>query len=359
MSAPSESLPHTTHDRQPAEVAELPPFLKALLAGATSCGLADCRVLCAVSGGADSVALLTALLRLREKARIEVVVAHLNHHLRGAESDADAHWVLDLCQTLQVPCVVRSLDVSQRAATHNETIEEAARHLRYAALIEIAMEQRCRFVATGHNADDLVETVLHHIVRGTGLSGLRGMPRTRVLASSSEAQPEVVLARPLLSVTRSEIEQWLSGERLSFRHDATNSDSAFTRNRIRNELLPLLERDFNPQVRKSMLTLATQAGEVSDWLTDAATQLGKRACLDALPDVLRINVEALQSEPRCLVRETLRVLWQSNQWPLQRMTYQHWNQLAELVVADAGSLNLPGNVIARRRKKLLVLERHE
>jgi len=297
-------------------------------------------------------------MSLRNELRLEVVVAHLNHQLRGAESDADAAWVQEFCRTLHVPCVLRSLDVTGRAARENETIEEAARHLRYAALIDIAFEHDCQTVVTGHTADDLVETVLHHIVRGTGLAGLRGMSQTRVLARQADdsAQP-LLLARPVLKVTRPEIEHWLHVTGLSFCTDATNSDSAFTRNRIRNELLPLLERDFNPQVRKSLLSLAAQAGEVSDWLTEVAAHIATKVLLDAQPNVLRIDVDGLQSEPVCLVREALRIAWTMNQWPLQSMGFRQWQQLAELVVAETGSLNLPGHVIARRRMKLLVLER--
>ncbi len=334
-------------------------FLDSLKAGAAACGLSDCRVLCAVSGGADSVALTAGLCRLSDELRIEVVIAHLNHHLRGAESDADAEWVEAFGRQLGVPVVVRSLDVAGRAASHSETIEEAARHLRYSALIEIAIEHRCRAVATGHNADDLVETVLHHIVRGTGLTGLRGMPQTRLLTrGTDETSQEIQLVRPLLRVTRQEIAQWLTSAGFAHRTDATNADSAFTRNRIRNELLPLLERDFNPQVRKSLLSLATQASEVSDWLSEVATRLANAVRLDAQSTVLRIDADLLRAEPVCLVREALRILWQANDWPQQSMTFRHWQQLAELVPQSSGSLNLPGNVIARRRQKLLVLERH-
>lgn len=348
MSAPHASSPSVLDSS----------FLTSLQTGARYCGLTDCRVLCAVSGGADSVALLAGLRSLRNQLRLEVVVAHLNHQLRGAESAADALWVQDLCHRLNVPNVVQLLNVTDRAAREHETLEEAARHLRYAALIDIAREHDCQAVVTGHTADDLVETVLHHIVRGTGLAGLRGMPQTRVLARRvDDSQQALWLARPLLQVSRQEIEHWLLAEELSFRTDTTNTDSGFTRNRIRNELLPLLERDFNPQVRKSLLSLATQAREVSDWLTEVAARLVTKALLDTQPNVLRFDTDVLMPEPPCLVREALRIAWEANEWSLQSMGFRHWQQLAELAVNDSGSLNLPGNVIARRRVKLLVLER--
>lgn len=332
-------------------------FLDELRDGARACELSNRRVLVALSGGADSVAVCLGLMRLREELGIEVVAAHLNHHLRGAESDADAEWVQVFGNSLGLAVVVRSIDVAARAAEVSETLEEAARRLRYGALIDIAFEHDCRAVVTGHNADDRVETILHHILRGTGLSGLRGMPQTRILARrDAGAASDLILARPLLEVPRLAIEEWLNSEQQTYRTDSSNTDSAFTRNRLRHELLPLLERDFNPQVRKALLTLATQAAEVSDWLTDTARQVAQTASLDCSSEILRLDATVLQSEPACVVREALRIAWQNMNWPMQGMGFRHWQQLAELIRHASGAVNLPGNIIARRRQRMLVLQ---
>ena len=184
------------------------------------------RVLCAVSGGADSVALLHLLCAMPE---ISVCCAHFNHRLRGAESDRDEAFVKELCAKLGVPCFIGSADVAAYAAEHGLGIEIAARKLRYEFLERTAQAQGCSRIATAHNADDNAETVLMHLLRGSGLRGLCGIPPVR---------GNVV--RPLLNVPRSEIEAYLAEHGLSHVEDSSNGSDDYTRNRVRHQLLPLL-----------------------------------------------------------------------------------------------------------------------
>src|SRR6516165_2210826 len=197
----------------------------------------------AVSGGPDSVALLRLLLVLHKSGSIgTLTVAHLNHQLRDAASDVDEDFVRCLATNLGLPFRGQRINVAELARARGENLEGTARQVRYDWLTEIARREGARWVATGHTADDQAETVLHRLVRGTGLQGLSGIPPSRELA------PGIELIRPLLNTTRAEVLSYLKDIRQSFCTDASNTDLSFTRNRIRQELLPALARDFNPEI---------------------------------------------------------------------------------------------------------------
>jgi len=191
-------------------------------------------VLCACSGGADSVCLLHLL---RGMPRLRVVCAHFNHGLRGAESDRDEAFVRGLCEILGVPCITGRGDVAGYAREKKLGTEEAARELRYAFLRKTAAEQGCSRIATAHNAEDNAETVLWNLIRGAGGKGLSGIPPVRDN-----------IIRPLLNVTRAEIEAYLEENGLSHIEDSTNASDDYTRNRIRHRVLPLLREENSAAV---------------------------------------------------------------------------------------------------------------
>ena len=201
-------------------------------------GIQECRLSVAVSGGADSVALLRGLSALQEELSLELIAGHVDHGLRAASSH-DAAWVAAQCAELGVPLELRMADVPALVAARGGGIEETARRARYELLTQIAVESGCRFLAVGHVADDQAETILHHLLRGTGLNGLRGLPQVRDLGSG------VRLIRPLLQLRREEARLYLDEIGQEFREDASNVDLSFTRNRIRRLLLPLLREEFN------------------------------------------------------------------------------------------------------------------
>ncbi len=232
----------------------------------------DCHVLIAVSGGADSVALLRAVAALKRECGGPgaVYVAHLNHGLRGEAADADEGWVEALCQEMGLAVSVGRADVGELANQAGDGWEAAARLARYDFLRTMAEQIGARFVATAHTADDQVETVLHHILRGTGLAGLAGIPPTRPLS------PSVTLVRPLLRTTRGEIVEYLKVLKQNYRSDASNADVSYTRNRIRQVLLPLIRDRFNSEVDAALLRLAGQASEAQHWLGGHAQELVKK-----------------------------------------------------------------------------------
>lgn len=311
-------------------------------------GLPGEPVLVAVSGGADSVALLRGLVNLREELRLRLVAAHFNHRWRGVESDADAAWVAAFCDSFGVDLVL-----GQRAETQSVPTtarEETARRQRYRFLEEAAITQGCTRIAVAHTADDQTETVLHHILRGTGLSGLRGMQPVRELPSG------VRLVRPLLHTTRAEIVVFLAELGQDYRTDRSNDDVSLTRNRIRHALLPLLRSDYNPQVDEALRRLAQQAAEAEAALATAAELLLSQGLLESTPAVCRLNLIPLRSQPRHLIRQCLVHLWIRQHWPRQAMGFPEWDRLAELV-QHGGTAMLPERIEASVRGELLVLRR--
>jgi tRNA(Ile)-lysidine synthase len=311
-------------------------------------------VVAAVSGGPDSVALLRALLAARPAAApFPVVVAHLNHGLRGAESDADEDFVAGLCAGLTAAGVpgltaVRArLDVAALARAEGANLEAAARRARYAWLTEAARTAGARWVATGHTADDQAETVLHRLLRGAGLQGLRGIAARRELA------PGVGLVRPLLAVTRAEVLAYLRELGQPFRTDSTNTDLKRMRNRIRHELLPLLARRYNPGAAAVLARLAAQADEAHREEEAAAAALLAEAERPRAGSLLVLDVARLAAAPRRLVRAALRRAWAREDWPVDAMTFEKWERLAGVALGESPAVDLPGRVRARRRDRVL------
>jgi tRNA(Ile)-lysidine synthase len=328
----------------------MPEFINQLRKALTELDLQNHAVLLAVSGGPDSVSLLRGLHCLRKQMKLALTAAHFNHKLRGEESDRDALWLKSLCTDLDVPLTVGSENVRTVAASQRKGIEEAAREIRYEFLCRTARELGCSHVAVAHTADDQVETILHHILRGTGLSGLQGMPRLRLL------DDQIFLVRPLLDMRRRDIESFLMEMKQDFREDVTNRDETFTRNRIRRNLLPQLRKDYNAQVDEALLRLAQQSDDVQFALQVIISRLLEESVEDRSKTMCRINCGILAEHPKHLIRECFTVLWKQQNWPRQNMGFEEWNRLAELVVEE-GTHTFPGQVEARRRGNLLALRR--
>lgn len=237
-------------------------------------------VLVAVSGGPDSLALLHALFyqksHLQPRFRaLRLEVAHFNHHVRGEAADLDARFVQQYCQAHDLPFHLGEFDVPAFAATHHLSPEDAARRARYAWVGDLAVRLNVSLVLTGHTADDQAETVLLRLLRGTGPHGLAGMevfaplppPHPALVKEFPKAgTTEVRLGRPFLSLWRHEIEAYILENGLEPRQDATNLEENYARNRVRHRLLPLLESEYQPQIKANLTRLANLAREDEDWL---------------------------------------------------------------------------------------------
>ena len=300
-------------------------------------------VLVAVSGGADSVAMACALSVLAGRGKADLVLAHFDYQWRE-ESAGDAHFVEKLAG--QLGCK----HVKGQAGQQGFQNEQEARQQRYAFLLEMARSEGARFVVTAHTADDQVETILDRILRGTGLRGLSGIPRTRVLDEG------IVLLRPLLCCYKAELKEYLDELGQGWCEDESNLDTDFTRNRIRHQLVPLLKSEFQPSVEESLLNLAELAGQTQQFLQSHAGQLAERAVTVARDDQqqkVTIDLSALASVPPLLVREMLVETWCQLDWPRQAMGMRQWNQLLEMIQDETtpSSQTFPGNVRVTRDEK--------
>ncbi len=250
-------------------------------------------VVVALSGGPDSVALLDALRESGRRRRFEVVAAHMDHGLRP-ESAADAAFCRNLCDRLGVRLIVGSADVRARAGRDRAGIEDAAREERYAFLRRAAETEGAATIAVAHTRDDQAETFLLRLVRGSGSAGLGAM---RARAG--------LLTRPLLGVGRIEVMEHLRARGLDWREDASNSDLRIARNRVRHELLPYLERHFNPRIRETLARTAALLADEHDRLAEGALDLYRQAARrDGAAVVL--DGEALRHAPRPVARQLVR-----------------------------------------------------
>lgn len=319
--------------------------------------MAGAGLVAALSGGPDSVALVRGLLAAPVLAGGKLVLAHLNHQLRGPDSDADEAFVRQLFEALrpgwsgELIFHAERIDVAARARAESDNLESVAREVRYDWLAGIARRESVRWVVTGHTADDQAETVLHRLLRGTGLRGLRGIAARRLLNG------DVELVRPLLTVTKAGVLAYLESEGQAFRQDASNQDLRFTRNRIRHELLPHLAGHYNPAIVAILNRLAEGADELFRAQEVEVKALLAIAEKPRAGGLVILDRESLASAPRHLVREVFRLIWIREGWPQNRMNFPAWDRLPDLAVGDGRAVDLAGGVRARRRGRMIQLGR--
>lgn len=318
----------------------------------------------AVSGGADSVALLLLLLELRDKLGIVLSVVHFNHKLRGKASDADEKFVANLAAEHKLEFHTASLDVAKKARKERANLEDAARRARYDYLRSLEDSGACTRIAVAHTADDQAETVLAHLLRGTGLAGLGGIHPI--------AGPVI---RPLLTIRRSELRSYLRAKKQAWREDHTNRDIRRMRARIRTKLLPLLEKQFQPAVVEHLGTLADLARRDSAFLDALASALCKSLARPSssqwsirAADLLRpLSGTPFNAENTEVAAPPLREAvsaWMVR-WLVRQMKSGHGELAATHVEAvlelacqgqSGSSLSLPGNVVVRRERDELVFQ---
>ena len=299
------------------------------------------RVLVAVSGGADSVALLHLLHRCATSCRLHIKVAHLDHALRP-DSPTDAAHVRELCARLQVSLTERRVDVAALARGGHGGVEETAREARRSFLREIALDKGCELIALAHQRDDQAETFLLRLLRGSGTTGLAGM---------RPFDPPYV--RPLLSFSREELVAWLAEEGLAWREDPSNRDLAFTRNRVRHELLPVLE-SYNPAIRAHLAELCRQlAADEDDWQGRVAAELQRQA--EFVAGECRLPCAALNEASPAMAGRLVRAALQSVRGDLRRLEAVHVHSVLALAsgASPQGEVHLPGAWVARRYQLML------
>jgi tRNA(Ile)-lysidine synthase len=302
----------------------------------------------AVSGGSDSVGLLRALHAMGSKLGLRLSVAHLDHGVRGESARADAAFVAGLAKALELP-----FDLGHWQPTRAGHFEADARRARYEWLAEVARARGAAAVAVGHTRDDQAETILHRIVRGTGLRGLAGMPARRPLDESGS----VKLVRPLLKVSRQEIRFQLAAIGQPYRDDASNADTARTRARIRHDLLPRLATEYNPAVAEALVRLGELAAASSRSVQRRVLEIERVATLSADHDTVTLMRQELLQFPRFLRAEVLRLAWRRAGWPEAGMGAERWRRLADLARRTRARTSVGGGIELTTDHALLILRR--
>jgi len=300
------------------------------------------RLLVAVSGGQDSLCLIKLLLDLQSKWGWDLGIAHCDHRWRS-DSEANAHHVENLAKTW---------DISFYLETASEPInsEAAARDWRYQALSAIAQANNYQYIVTGHTASDRAETLLYNLIRGTGADGLQALTWQRPLTTG------IMLVRPLLEITRTQTEQFCQEFKLPIWEDSTNQDLQYARNRIRQELIPYLRQNFNPQVESALAQTAELLQAEVEYLEKAAQQLREEVMVSDMGDEedfptpvvpLRLNRRVLQKAPLALQRRVMRQVLQ--QILTDAPSFEHIEKLTALIIAPNRSQTdpFPGGAIAQ------------
>lgn len=306
--------------------------------------LGETGLVVAVSGGADSTALLDALVRARDAGRCPstLVVAHLNHLLRGEDSDTDAAFVQELAADRGVVCEIERADVAGIARQLGQNLEATARHLRYEFFARVARRHRLQHIVTAHTQDDQAETVFLHLLRGTGLSGLSGMPRQRPLFKGVEGQ--LTLLRPLLGVSREVILAHCHDYQIPYREDVSNQSTDYLRNLIRHEIIPRLEA-VNPAIRMGLARMAELLREEDQYLEARVDEIKEWETGDG-----SLLIPALKGQSPVLQRRVLRRWLAEQRGSLARITSTHLAALEQLLARGQSgqSVILPGNLQVRR-----------
>jgi len=281
-------------------------------------------VVVGVSGGADSLCLLHLLRDLAADGEITIIAAHLHHGIRGPEADSDAAHVEALCEQWGVPHLNGHADVPALAQERGLSTEEAARQARYAFLAETARAQGADSVAVAHNADDQVETILMHLLRGSGLDGLCGMRPDAWIEEPTRppGQPRIRLIRPLLSTPRGEIEAYNQAHGIQARFDRSNLDTSYHRNRLRQELIPYLE-GYNPNLRRTLLRMGAALSADRDLLDALLDQTWPQVTIQATSDVVRLDLMALRAQPLGIQRAILRRAVETLSHSLRNLGFVH------------------------------------
>lgn len=314
----------------------------------------DATVVVGVSGGSDSMALLHLLLGLNEHHgwHLTLHVAHLDHQIRGEEAEKDAAFVRAAADSLSISCIIEKRDVSGLAAEGPAGVEEVGRRERYAFFERVCLRVGSKFVALGHHADDNAETILHRVLRGTGLRGLAGIPRSRPLVPDSDIR----IVRPLLGIRGKVLREYLVDSGITFREDRTNTSREPMRNRIRHEILPKIEADVNPQVHDALIRLGEQAVWLREYLGETVQRTFETLIVSRTDQTLVLNADALSRKSRIVQTELIRLAYQSFGLGEQDLSFVHLAPSLDLIAdpVSGKQLQLPAGMTIEKRYHQLI-----
>ncbi len=297
--------------------------------------ISNCNITVALSGGKDSVSLLIALLRLKDEFLLCITAAHLNHNLRGEESQRDENYVKELCQKLGVHLYLESINVQDIAKNQHKGIEETARQCRYDFLNRVSPQ----YIATAHNKEDNAETVLLNIIRGTGIQGLCGI---------DSAQDRLI--RPLLSVSKKDIIEYLNAENIDFVTDSTNADITYSRNRVRNVIIPETEK-INQGSVDAILRLSNIAREYEEHIIYEAEEIINQSKTDD-----GYSADIIKKADICLRKKIISLIIAEH--IKQNVSHLHIT-MADSLLNTEGKLNLPENLFFTVKNGIIRIEKQK
>ncbi|MFA6635943.1 MAG: tRNA lysidine(34) synthetase TilS [Candidatus Omnitrophota bacterium] len=303
------------------------------------------RVLAAVSGGADSVSLFHVLLALRSDLGVDLVIANLDHGVRGRESAAESRFVKSLAEDLNVKCILGKLG-SMKLVSKKMSLEEKLRKKRYEFLVKAARETGCNVIATGHNMDDQAETLLMRMIKGSSAEGLGGIPPLRF-------EGNIKLIRPLIRTSRKEIIMYLSEIGGEYVKDSSNDDTRFLRNRVRRDILPLLE-EINPAIKPTLANIADSVREETVF-SRSLREEKTSGFLSSRGGIHCVGLKQYLAQPSAVRREIFKELFVLSGGNVKKLSYRHWMLLDAFARTQSKgrSLDLPGKVnVVKSKGKL-------
>jgi tRNA(Ile)-lysidine synthase len=309
------------------------------------------RILVAISGGPDSVALLHLLLELREEYELTLILAHMEHGIRGEESQEQAGFVQRIGRELGLDCFIRHVDVPVLSRMKSMSLEEAAREARYQFFRETARRAGATKIALGHTADDQAETLLMRLLRGAGLDGLAAMRPRR--------EDDTPLIRPLLNVFRREIMEFLQEQKIPFCLDSTNQEMDYLRNRIRLHLIPMLSREYNPQILLTLHQTASILGEERDWASSLVKEKLQQCLKSVEGKKMRLSLDDFLALPLALQRDVLREAVQQVNSNPYRIGFIKVCAVLQWLREGRGRLQLSHNVCIRKQVRSFWIEEKE
>lgn len=306
------------------------------------------KVILGVSGGADSIALLTLLNNLRHELGLELIVAHYNHNVRKG-NDSDEKFVRSFAEQLNLRIYVEKWKNPQK--TQKGSFEEHARLKRITFFKKLINKTKFDCIVLAHTQDDLAETVLMRLLRGSGLQGLRGILPVRTIEG-------ITFVRPLLKVQKSELLDYLDQHKIPFRKDPTNTKNDFFRNKIRNKLIPFIKEDFNPKFPETLIQFSQQAEMAYDYINLQATKQSNKILKKKNSQKFYINIKKLCNLHTTLQNMILRKGIENVSGDLNQLTHRHIEEIKDLVNhRPVGSqVHLPKKVIIRLTRQNLVIE---
>ncbi|HUV50454.1 MAG TPA: tRNA lysidine(34) synthetase TilS [Anaerolineae bacterium] len=313
-------------------------------------------VLICVSGGPDSVALLHILLSLAPEFSYTIGVAHLNHCLRKKDSDDDAEFVASLAKKLDLPCYIKKKDVRKYQKQHKLSLEEAARRVRYAFYDQVAEKNGFNKIAIGHHADDNAELVLMYLLRGSGPLGIGGIPAVRNCKNDNRQ-----IIRPMISVKRSEIIDFLRAKELRYVSDKSNNDMRFLRNRVRHQLIPLLKGSYNPRVVETLNRLSLIIRCEEKWIESNINSIFKKLTISIRNDKIILSATGIDEIDPAVQRRVIRKAIAEVKGDLRRITFSHIDSAISLLKSGRtiASIDLPDRIRVERNKDLLCFSKEK